>query len=107
MGSMSAIGSSLPDAMLIVSELVTNTVRRSQGDGRGVIAVSVRRFRNHLVIRVSHPGSGEPGSRPSPIPATPVNGFGQRIVERLASRWGTEGPDGVVAWAELPLTARG
>jgi len=104
MESMSAIGSSLPDAMLIVSELVTNTVRSSRDTGHGAIAVSVRRFSDHLVIRVSdHEGTG-PSAEPPYIPEIPVDGYGQRIVERLASRWGTDGPDGVVSWAELPLT---
>ncbi len=106
MGSMSAIGPSLPDATLIVSELVTNTVRRSRGTGRSAIAVSVRRFPNHLMIRVSDPGGAESGRQPSDIPDTSVNGLGQRIVERLASRWGSDGPDGVVSWAEMPLTTQ-
>jgi hypothetical protein len=38
-----------------------------------------------------------------PRPTGALGGFGLRIVDRMASRWGVAGDDGTCVWFELDL----
>jgi anti-sigma regulatory factor (Ser/Thr protein kinase) len=87
-------------AALLVSELVTNAIVHAQS--RFSVRVSVR-----PVPRVEV--EDDSPALPEPPPAEPVSvdelepgGLGMAIVDRLASRWGTERTaNGKVVWFEL------
>ena len=85
------------DAWLIVSELVTNAL--VHGEGR--IFLSAEQQGDVLRIEVVDEGSGEaPAIREQPDSA--VGGWGLRIVDTVALRWGAfEGTTHV--WAEISL----
>ena len=104
MRSLVAIGPSLPDAMLVASELVTNAVRHPEGSERAAIDVSVQRFGEHLQISVRDPGRARQRRSP-PLLECAAEGLRLRILEQLASRWGSERAAAYVVWAELPLMA--
>lgn len=92
----------LEDALLIVSELVTNAVRH--GPGGGPIHLQVRR-NGVMRIEVQDPGAGfEPARAPREPGDLPTGGFGLVIVQRLSSDWGvaTRGSPTSI-WAELAL----
>lgn len=83
------------DLALVVSELVTNSVRHS---GRETVAISIRKDDNRLRLEVRDPG---PGFDPS---ATEGDGFGLRIVDRVADAWGIEQDGNCTVWVELSLS---
>ncbi|MEV0445331.1 ATP-binding protein [Streptomyces spectabilis] len=91
------------DAVLVVSELVTNVVTHSIGGRQASVRIS--RAGSRLRITVAHDGA--PGQ---PTVLNPhddeEHGRGLRLVEGLAAAhggtWGAEGP---VTWCELALPA--
>lgn len=89
-----------PDALfnarLVVTELVANAFEH----GEGGIVLNLDLQRHHLRAEVVDGGTGNaPSVRATPGDAT--GGFGLRIVDGLALRWGAfEGTTHV--WAELP-----
>lgn len=94
--------STLEDALLIVSELVTNAVRH--GPGGGAIHLEVRR-NGAVRIEVRDPGAGfDPARVPGEPDDLPTGGFGLVIVQRLSTDWGVA-PRGspTLVWAELAL----
>ena len=92
------LGGRYQDAVLLVSELVTNAVRH-QGTAGGIemaIAVAGGRVR----VEVLDPGNGFPKPSVSEPPPDSLGGRGLLIVDRVASRWGvSSGPSRV--WFEL------
>ncbi|MCU7822855.1 ATP-binding protein [Kitasatospora sp. DSM 101779] len=91
------------DAVLIVSELVTNAVMHSRSGTGGVLWVEVRR--RHGVVRVSVTDEGTAEGRPAHRPPVDAGDFGRglRIVDALAEHWGAVGEAGGrrTVWAEL------
>jgi anti-sigma regulatory factor (Ser/Thr protein kinase) len=84
------------DAMLIVSEMVTNAVRH--GGGR----VQLRLGRSAGFLRVEVGDASPAPPRLLPLDPTAECGRGLRIVDRLASRWGSRPvQDGKVVWVDL------
>lgn len=85
----------VPDAKLLVSEIVTNSVKYGCGDLRLVLEVRDGRLRCEVV----DDGSGfTPTARARP--ATEAGGWGLYLVDELADRWGVhEGSTHV--WFEL------
>jgi anti-sigma regulatory factor (Ser/Thr protein kinase) len=89
------------DALLIVSELVTNSVRHAGLAAHQLITVAVERTDEAVRIEVHDPG---PGIRPESIdPPDPWcrGGRGLYLVERLSARWGAQRGAGGLVWAEL------
>jgi anti-sigma regulatory factor (Ser/Thr protein kinase) len=93
----------LRDAVLLTTELVTNSVRHAGLDADDVIEVVIVRSGSTLRVSVRDGGSWEPpdlaviGSmRPSP---GAQSGWGLYLVDRLAARWGTNRGGGF--WFEL------
>lgn len=87
---------------LLVSELVTNSVRHVVGSEQPV-KLAVRIAGGKVRVEVHDGGAGfEPG-RPEPRGA--AGGFGLFLVERMASRWGVETRDGTRVWFELDLAS--
>jgi anti-sigma regulatory factor (Ser/Thr protein kinase) len=94
--------STLADALLVISELVTNAVRH--GPGRGPIHLEVRRD-GVLRIEVEDQGTGfEPRAHPTAVADIPTGGFGLPIVRRLSTSWGVTPRAGTtLVWSELTL----
>jgi serine/threonine-protein kinase RsbW len=85
---------------LLVSELVTNSIRHVDDSTRPVelaVRVGVRTIR----VEVHDGGAGfEPGK---PKPRGADGGYGLFLVERMASRWGVDTQDGTRVWFELDV----
>src|SRR4051794_24691548 len=75
----------IPDAKLLASELVTNSVKYG---GQGPVTLEITTpDPEHLRVEVIDQGSGfKPVARDRP--ATEVGGWGLHLVEELADRWG-------------------
>jgi anti-sigma regulatory factor (Ser/Thr protein kinase) len=85
----------VPDAKLLVSEIVTNSVKYGQGDLRLLFDVDGGRLRCEVV---DDGGGFTPSARTKP--STEVGGWGLYLVESLADRWGVR--DGSThVWFEL------
>lgn len=80
------------DVLLVVSELVSNSVRHSESEEIDLI---VRAQDGHIRVEVSDEG---PGFTPD---APRGEGLGLTIVEKLAERWGLVSGDRFTVWAEL------
>jgi anti-sigma regulatory factor (Ser/Thr protein kinase) len=89
-----ALGRRYDDAALIVSELVTNSVRHS---GETAISVTVQTLADRVRVEVTDGGPcfdpGEPRGE----------GLGLAFVEKLADRWGVENSGPCTVWVELEL----
>jgi anti-sigma regulatory factor (Ser/Thr protein kinase) len=91
------------DAVLIVSELVTNSVVHADVGMNQAVFLELIPLPESLRIAVTDPGSHlEPRLRPVD-PATP-GGLGLRLVDQLSSAWGVErDPAGATrVWCDLP-----
>ncbi len=93
----------LDDARLIASELVTNAVVHSNCDASEMIAICARLGADCLTISVDDPGRTD---KTAEIRSNPDEdgGFGLRIVQSLARKWGAERPNGHLVWAEIALS---
>jgi hypothetical protein len=94
----------LETARLLVSELVTNSVRHGPRDDVATIAAFVRVRRDRIRVEVSD------GSTSGVRPRTPSakGGYGISLVAALASRWGSGRERGVnMTWFELDLPVPG
>lgn len=91
-------GSERLDAMLLAtSELVTNAVRHTDRSVARAVTVTAQRRGATVRITVTHEG---PPIHVSPGAST-TGGWGLRIVERLADRWGMASSSKAEAWFEL------
>jgi anti-sigma regulatory factor (Ser/Thr protein kinase) len=91
------------DAMLVVSELVTNAVRYGQPD----ITLAMAPIRDGLRIEVGDRGEALPLLAPVVPPGNRTGGRGLLIVASTAAEWGImphDPPPGKTVWVEL--TAR-
>ena len=93
------------DAMLLVSELVTNSVRHAELRSYDTIAVRILTGGASLRVEVADPG---PGFDSSEVP-TPDGrgGWGLWLLDRIASRWGVSRDGGLRVWFELDAASRG
>jgi anti-sigma regulatory factor (Ser/Thr protein kinase) len=90
----------LDDAQLLVSELVTNSVRHSGASAGDGVVVRVELTRSMLRIEVEDPGSG---GVIGPRAAEVGGGFGLNLVQALSELWGVErvAVGGTRVWAQL------
>ena len=87
---------------LLVSELVTNAVRHSGQGPESRIVLAARLHPNHARIEVR---DGGPGFDPDVRHDT--SGFGLRMLDALASRWGVDRDDsGTRVWFEVDRRRR-
>ena len=95
------LGNVFGDVVLLISELVTNSVRHAGLDATQPLQLSVVTSGDTVRVAVRDPG---PGFSPPPPPPNPahVGGWGLVLVDQLAERWGVE-HDGEanVVWCEL------
>jgi anti-sigma regulatory factor (Ser/Thr protein kinase) len=90
------------DAMLVLSELVSNAVKHAAPLPSGEINVRWEVRDDLLHIEITDGGAG---TRPhaSVAALSSLGGRGLDIVRTVSAQWGvTEGSDGVTVWAELP-----
>ena len=90
----------LEDARLMVSELVTNSLRHGALTSGQTIELSIEMVAGILRVEVCDPG---PGFTPEPRPVISPDGrgWGLVLVSRLADRWGVR-QDGVTrVWFEI------
>jgi anti-sigma regulatory factor (Ser/Thr protein kinase) len=90
------------DVRLLVSELVTNSVRHAQLTPEMTIRISVALVDGAVRIEVEDPGDGA-------IAAVAPDrehggGFGLYLVELLAERWGSTNDGNTCVWAELAVS---
>jgi anti-sigma regulatory factor (Ser/Thr protein kinase) len=90
------------DVRLLVSELVTNSVRHAHLTRDATIRVSVAISDGVLRLEVEDPGEGT-------IAAVPPDreyggGFGLHVVDILAQRWGSTNDGKTCVWAELAVS---
>jgi anti-sigma regulatory factor (Ser/Thr protein kinase) len=87
------------DAVLLVSEIVSNSVRHASLDKSDAIHVRIRGSDSVLHVDVIDPG---PGFDPERVePSEREGGWGLRLLDRLATRWGVERNDVTKVWFEL------
>jgi anti-sigma regulatory factor (Ser/Thr protein kinase) len=102
-GLESEVGSErLNDMRLLVSELVTNSVRHAHnGNGNGEqleLEVNVSRRTIHVCVTDSGPGF-EAAARTADD--DPGSGWGLFLVEQLSDRWGVELNGSTQVWFEI------
>ena len=91
----------LEDVRLVVSELVTNSVRHGGLSGEDRIRLSVKASDKSVRGKVCDPG---PGFRmPSKLGPRPdlSGGWGLPIVDKISDRWGVECGSGACVWFEM------
>ena len=95
----------LQDMHLLVTELVTNSVRHADAAPDEPVHVEVSVTGDHVFVAVEDGGSG---FRPSPRSADSPrdSGWGLHLVERLSSRWGVTGHRRTRVWLELARRGR-
>jgi anti-sigma regulatory factor (Ser/Thr protein kinase) len=92
-------GEMLETVKLLVSELVTNSVRHAGLPASAEIGVKAAAADRLVRVEVTDSGCGfDPAERPEP---SEKGGWGLRLVESLADRWGVERSRGVRVWFEL------
>jgi anti-sigma regulatory factor (Ser/Thr protein kinase) len=96
------LGGALPlrDVRLMVSELATNAVLH--GPRRSEVVMYLAASPGRLRVEVCDGGSGFDFPR-GERPENALGGFGLRIVDGMASRWGVAGDNGTCVWFELDL----
>jgi anti-sigma regulatory factor (Ser/Thr protein kinase) len=101
----------LESASLVVSELVTNSVRHGGASAAGVVVVRVWLTETMVGVEVEDRGrAGVIAPRPADLQSG--GGFGLNVVQALSERWGLEriAAGGTRVWAQLaraPLRAPG
>jgi len=95
----------LADVRLLVSELVSNSVRHSRASAGGVLVLVQL---TTTVVRLEVADAGRGGViAPRPADLQGGGGFGLNLVQTLSERWGVErvATSGTRVWAQLPVTA--
>jgi anti-sigma regulatory factor (Ser/Thr protein kinase) len=88
-------GQRLDDAVLIVSELVTNALRHGLG---GIVLRAAFTPASEIRLAVIDAGDGTPELQP--VDTERIGGLGLRIVDEIAADWGvTKFPGGTTVWA--------
>jgi anti-sigma regulatory factor (Ser/Thr protein kinase) len=93
------------DAMLVASELVTNSVVHSGVAAGAPVQLRANLDAGILRLEVGDLGAGTDIVRIPPPDRLSAGGFGLAIVERLGARWGVAHANGTRVWCELALTA--
>ena len=93
-------------ALVVVSELVTNSIRHASAPADVTDTAYGRRFKTTLYgskYAIGGPGAPSPAERLSP-PVVEIGGYGLELVATIATRWGVERDEyGTQVWAQLPV----
>lgn len=103
--SLSRLGELLePDLFenvkLLVTELVTNSIRHAGLSEEDEVAIRVAAEPNRVMVAVTDPGRGFPPGRDAPR-IDPDSGWGLYLVNRIADRWGIADDGFTKVWFEL------
>ena len=88
------------DVRLLVSELVTNSVRHADQPPGAPLHLRAAAVDGVVRVEVADRGHGPVRRR---APGDRAGGFGLHLVERLAARWGVNHEDGTRVWIELAV----
>jgi LytS/YehU family sensor histidine kinase len=89
---------------LLVSELVTNSVRHGQPDRTKGIDLRVTSTHEHVHVEVIDHGVGFEPPRPAVEPgSSATGGWGLFLTDRLAFDWGVESDGSTCVWFDVPL----
>ena len=89
------------DVRLLVSELVTNSVRHAQVGPESSIRLRLSLADDHVRVEVSDDGPGfDPPAQDPTAELARESGWGLFFVTQLADRWGVDRDDGRV-WFEI------
>ncbi|HVL50852.1 MAG TPA: ATP-binding protein [Actinomycetota bacterium] len=111
--SLSVLAGQVPedtyeDVRILVSELVTNSVRHSGVGGGDQVRVRLGVWREPSRLHVEVTDAG-PGFEKFVRPSTPdqLGGWGLQIVDRISDRWGVKRLDsaGAAVWFEIDLNS--
>jgi two-component sensor histidine kinase len=94
-GLREQLGPQFDDVQLVISELVTNSVRHGP---QGIVDVSVEASNETIRLEVSDGGQGFD-------PSAERDGLGLSIIEKIASNWGVVSGPGCTVWVELARPA--
>ncbi|MBA2506877.1 MAG: ATP-binding protein [Thermoleophilaceae bacterium] len=96
----------LASVRLLVTELVTNSVRHAELEDDDKVALNVRVSEESVRVEVGDPGGGfEPTARKGELDLE--GGWGLYLVDRLADRWGVANEAGTMVWLEMDLQPLG
>ena len=85
---------------LLVSELVTNSVRHSHAGSEDPVELRVAVFADRLRVEVSDHGTGFQRRVPTPERGS-GSGWGLYLVDQLADRWGVDRDEAIHVWFEI------
>lgn len=90
----------LGELRLLVTELLTNSVRHGASDSDW-ITLDVEIYANSVRVVVTDPGPGfEVEGKPRPHPDRP-GGWGLCLIDSMADRWGVDAADETAVWFEV------
>jgi anti-sigma regulatory factor (Ser/Thr protein kinase) len=96
----------LQDILLVLTELVTNSVRHSPAGPERAVEVGLTIDHGMLTLEVCDPGWGiDTDIVPEPR-GLEGGGWGLVLVDRLSTRWGVRANDHMCVWAEFDLDDR-
>ena len=96
----------IDDSVLVVSEIVSNSLKHARPLGSGKVRVSWD-VRDGLVEIEVADGGGPTRPYLQPPSLTALGGRGLSIVDRISGDWGVrQEDDGTTVWAVLPLAGR-
>lgn len=97
----------LDDLRLLVSELVTNSIRHAGQGPEGWVAVRVSADPRAVRVEVRDPGPGFAArGRVGPPKADRTSGRGLFLVAQIADRWGVNREDETRVWFEIDRNRR-
>jgi serine/threonine-protein kinase RsbW len=92
-------------AQLLVSELVTNSVRHAVVSPADQVTLLIDVDDRRIRAEVRDTGAGMPQPQPEEVRSAGLGGFGLYLVAKVATRWGVEPLEvGKRVWFELDLT---
>jgi anti-sigma regulatory factor (Ser/Thr protein kinase) len=91
------------DVLILASELVNNAVLHSGGAREDILAVRATLSVDRLTFSVRDPGLSGQDAQARPDGDSDTGGWGLRIVDQLASRWGSHRDGGYRVWAEMTV----
>ena len=90
----------LTNVSLLVSELVTNSIRHTEASPSAAIGLHAQVFADRVRVEVRDHGPGfEPAARTPD--RTSRSGWGLFLVDQLADRWGVTRDETAGAWFEI------
>ena len=89
------------DVRLLVSELVTNSVRHGSLDASDPVELRVTVYSDRVRVCVSNPGDGFDPPLQESDRGVKAGGWGLYLVDRLADRWGIDDEKVTCVWFEI------